>query len=161
VHVIGASYIPLQDSFLIRIRPLTPVSEEDKRFTVMQWFSGGKSAVQKAQWQFEWAYARFRDFGNFQLVVDNDPPVIVPSGFADGSNLSKASKIVFRVKDNLRAVKNVRAELDGKWLRFTNDKYLSFIYYFDEKCPPGTHQLRISAEDEAGNKTVGVYNFLR
>jgi len=161
VHVIGAPYIPLQDSFLIRIRPLVTATEEDRKLTVMRWRAGGKSGVQKVKWQFEWAYARFRDFGNFELVVDDEPPVIVPLGFADGSNLAKAVRIVFNIKDNLKTIKNVRTELDGKWLRFTNDKGLSFIYNIDEKCPPGKHVLKISAEDEAGNKTTGVYNFSR
>ena len=161
VHSIGASYIPSQDSFLVRIRPLTSISDADKNFTVMQWSGGGKSSVQKVQWQQEWAYARFRDFGNFQLIVDNEAPVIIPLDFGEGSNLSRASRITFNVKDNLKSIKNVRAELDGKWLRFSNDKNLSFIYNIDEKCPSGAHQLKISAEDEAGNKTVKLYDFSR
>ncbi len=99
----------------------------------MQWTAGGKSTAQQVKWQQQWAAAKFRDFGNFQLVRDMEPPVIVPIGFTDSANFSKASRIVFTVKDNLHVVKNVRAELDGKWLRFTNDKGRNFIYYFDEK----------------------------
>lgn len=160
VHTIGASYIPLQDSFLVRILPDLSFTEADKPYTVMQWTSGGKSAVQKVQWQQEWASARFRDFGDFQLVRDSVPPVITTS-FADWADLSLATRISFTVRDNLQMVKNVRAELDGKWLRFTNDKYRAFIYQFDEKCLSGPHVLQISAEDEAGNKTVVSYNFVR
>jgi hypothetical protein len=160
VHTIGASYIPLQDSFLVRVLPDLSFTEADKPYTVMQWTSGGKSVVQKVQWQQEWASARFRDFGNFQLVRDSIPPVITLS-FADWADLSLATRISFTVRDNLQLVKNVRAELDGKWLRFTNDKYRAFIYQFDEKCLSGPHVLQISAEDEAGNKTVVSYNFVR
>ena len=105
VHVIGAPYIPLQDSFLIRIKPLATIPEEDRNFIVMQWSAGGKTSVQKVRWQHDWAFARFRDFGNFQLVIDNEPPVIVPANFADGANLSKALRIVFNVKDNLKTSK--------------------------------------------------------
>jgi hypothetical protein len=160
VHTIGASYIPLQDSFLVRVLPDLSFTEADRPYTVMQWTSGGKSVVQKVQWQQEWASARFRDFGNFQLVRDSIPPVITLS-FADWADLSLATRISFTVRDNLQLVKNVRAELDGKWLRFTNDKYRAFIYQFDEKCLSGPHVLQISAEDEAGNKTVVSYNFVR
>ena len=53
------------------------------------------------EWQGKWAGARFREFGNYQLVVDEEPPVIVPSGFTDGADLSKAARIVFTVKDNM------------------------------------------------------------
>lgn len=161
LHTIGAPYIPLRDSLLVRIQPVRPLTEAEKSRTVMQWFAGTEKEVRKVEWKGNWASAHFRDFGNFQLVVDTEPPTIVPVGFADGSDLSKATHIAFIVRDNLVDYKNVRAELDGKWLRFTNDKAKAFIYYFDEKCLSGAHQLTISAEDEAGNVTEKRYSFTR
>lgn len=160
IHSIGASHIPLHDSFLIRIRPDVSFSEKDRDKTVMQWTSGNRTTVKKVDWQAGWAAARFREFGNFQLIRDVESPIIVPS-FKDGANLAKATRITFTVRDNLPVVKNIRAELDGKWLRFTNDKGRIFIYQFDEKCPAGAHLLQIIAEDEAGNKTSNLYNFTR
>jgi Peptidase family M23 len=161
VHTIGSASIPLQESFLVRIQPTRPLTVNEQQRTVMQWFSGSKNDVQKVEWQKNWASARFRDFGSFRLVVDETAPQIIPSGFADGANLSKASRIVFTVTDNLGGFKNVRALLDGKWLRFTNDKGRTFIYRFDEKCLGGPHELVISAEDEAGNKVEKTYHFTR
>jgi len=61
----------------------------------------------------------------------------------------------------MEEIKNVRVELDGKWLRFTNDKGKTFLYYFDEKCMAGEHALTIHAEDEAGNVIEKTYNFTR
>lgn len=158
VHTIGEVYIPLQDYFTVRIKP---TAAADKSRIVMQRFAGSKKDVQKVEWQGEWASAKFRDFGSFQLVEDRTPPQIVPVGFANGSTLSKASRIIFTVKDNLEKFKNVRAELDGKWLRFTNDKGRNFIYVFDEMCPRGEHTLIITAEDEAGNTGKSTYRFTR
>jgi hypothetical protein len=161
IHTIGAAYIPLRDSMLVRIQPVRSLTDAEKSRTIMQWFAGTKKEVQKVQWQGNWASARFRDLGNFQLVVDVEPPVVTPVGFADGSNVSKASRIVFTVADNFDRIKNVRTELDGKWLRFTNDKGRTFIYHFDEKCMSGQHQLKIRAEDEAGNITESVFDIIR
>jgi hypothetical protein len=161
VHAIGANYIPLQDSFLVRILPNRPLTPEQQQRTVVQWFSGTKKNVQKAEWQNAWAAAKFRDFGFYQLLVDEIPPVINLVGFADGADLSKATRIVFTVTDNLTRFKNVRTELDGKWLRFSNDKGRTFIYRFDEKCLSGSHELMIRAEDEAGNVTEKVFTFKR
>lgn len=161
VHSIGAAYIPLQEPMLVRIRPLVALDAEKRNHTVMQRFAGSKLEVQKCDWQKGWAIGRFREMGSFQLVLDETPPEIVPMGFKDGANLSKASRIVFTVRDNLDAVRNVRAELDGKWLRFTNDKGRNFIYIFDELCGPGNHSLQISAEDEAGNAAVKTFTFTR
>jgi hypothetical protein len=161
VHGIGAAYIPLQDTMLVRIKPLVPLDAEKRSHTVMQRFTGNKQDVQKVEWQKGWAAARFREMGNFQLVLDEIPPQIIPVGFTDGANLSRAARIVITVKDNLEEFKNFRAELDGKWLRFTNDKGKNFIYIFDEKCGAGSHSLKVSAEDEAGNVAVKIFTFTR
>jgi len=161
VHSIGAAYIPLQDSMIVRIRPLVSLDAGKRSHTVMQRFAGTKKDVQKCEWQKGWAIAKFRDMGSFQLVLDETPPGIVPVGFKEGADMSKAQRIVFIVKDNLDAFRNFRAELDGKWLRFTNDKGRSFIYIFDEKCGPGSHTLKISVEDEAGNTAVKDFTFSR
>lgn len=161
LHAIGDSYIPLHEAFLVRIKPDRFLTTAERSRTVVVCTSGTRRTVAKAEWQKEWAAGYFRDFGHFKLVVDTEPPVITPVGFADGSNLSKASRIVFNVKDNLGAYKNVRAEVDGKWLCFSNDKARSFIYRFDEHCLPGAHELKISAEDEAGNVSERVFRFTR
>lgn len=161
VHNIGASYIPLQESFLIRIQPSRPLTVTEQQHTVMQWYSGSKNDVQQVEWQRNWASARYRDFGSYRLMVDTTSPQIIPSGFANGADLSKATRIAFTVTDNLGRFKNVRTMLDGKWLRFTNDKGRTFIYKFDEKCLTGNHELVITAEDEAGNATTRTFTFLR
>jgi hypothetical protein len=54
-----------------------------------------------------------------------------------------------------------RAELDGKWLRFTNDKGRNWIYRFDERCPYGVHELKVTVEDLAGNITTKTWWFER
>jgi len=133
---------------------------------VMVCFNGSSKEVQRPEWQNGWASARYRQFGNFQLVEDLEPPVITP-GIAEGANLAGAARFAVTVKDNLGAIKSFRAELDpdaagnGQWLCFTNDKGLAYIYKFDEHCPPGRHTLRISVEDVAGNRSVKELHFIR
>ncbi|MCC6286715.1 MAG: M23 family metallopeptidase [Chitinophagaceae bacterium] len=161
VHTIGAAYIPLQEAMVVRIKPTAVLTPGQKNRIVMQRFAGTKKGIVKVEWQGDWAMAKFRDFGSFQLVVDNEPPEIIPVGFKDSANLSKATKMLFTVKDNLDEFKNFRAELDGKWLRFTNDKGRNFVYVFDEYCLPGAHTLKLSVSDEAGNVTARIFNFTR
>ena len=120
----------------------------------------GKSDVVKATKNGDWYSAKFNAFGNFELIADNVPPAI-NANFHDNAILSHSREIVITPKDNNDEVKNFRAELDGKWLRFSNDKGRSFIYIFDEKCSSGKHELKISAEDEAGNKTERILHFTR
>ncbi len=158
-HAIGATYIPLQDSLLVRLRLLSNLPPEEREKVVMVRFAGDKKDVTRPQWQGSWASAKFREFGNFQLVKDGLAPVISPVGFRNGANLSRAARIAFTVKDNLGAIRSFRGELDGHWVCFTNDKGLAFIYTFDEHCLPGKHTVKIVAEDEAGNRSEQSYDF--
>jgi hypothetical protein len=170
VQAIGSPSIPLLDPVMVRLRPdpsagAAPVNTDR---IVMVCFSGASRDVVRPEWKDGWASARFREFGNFQLVRDSEPPVISFQGFANGANLSKARRLVVSVKDNLGAWRGFRAELDppadggpGKWLCFTNDKGLAYIYPFDDKCPAGKHVLRVTVQDVAGNIATKEMRFTR
>ncbi|MBS1664204.1 MAG: M23 family metallopeptidase [Bacteroidetes bacterium] len=171
-HTIGGVWIPLLQPVLVRLLPRSPAAGTDSIHKhswsaastmgiVMVRTQGTQKEVQLPEWQNGWASARFREFGTFQLVEDKTPPVITPLQPLEGADLSKAPRIAFSIKDNLGALRNFRAELDGAWLCFTNDKGLAYIYKFDEHCPAGAHTLKVSVEDVAGNKTVREYHFTR
>lgn len=161
IHTIGAAYIPLQEGLVVRIKPDSALLPEKKDRVLMQRFAGTKKEIRKAEWQNEWAVAKFNSFGSFQLVLDETAPEIISVGFKSGQDMSKASRLLFTATDNMGSIKNFRAELDGKWLRFTNDKGRNFIYIFDEQCIPGEHALKITVADEAGNVTEQVFTFTR
>jgi hypothetical protein len=160
-HRIGADYIPLQDTFLLRIKPSRELNDEEKSKVLLERETQEGHDVRKPQWQAGWASAGFRGFGVFELVVDGEAPEIIPIGFKEGSNLKNAVQLKFLVRDNTDSYKNFRAELDGKWLRFSNDKGKYFIYRFDEHCPRGSHELTVSVEDEAGNIARKRLRFMR
>ena len=149
--------IPVHSSFPVKIKAASPLPGK----MVMHRFAGSKNDYAKAVEENGWYKASFRDFGNFQLMIDTLPPVITAVGFKDGMNCAKLNRIVFVVTDNTEEIKKFSATLDGNWLRFTNDKGRSFVYVFDEKCAPGEHELKITAEDQAGNVTEKVFKFTR
>lgn len=165
LHSIGATYIPLLEPMLVRIRPKRTWTDTATDHIVMVAMAGEKRDVQRPAWQGGWASARFRSFGDFQLVDDREAPRILPLDFTNGADLSRAKRISFNVKDNLGAIAKVRVTLDpsagGQWLCFTNDKGLAYIYSFDEHVPAGKHTLMVEAWDIAGNKTVQSYTITR
>jgi hypothetical protein len=160
MHIVQSGLVPLNGYFIIRLKS-NPGYRETIGKLIIQRTWGGKTDVQKPGIEGDWYTGRFRNFGNFQLLLDNSPPVITPIGIRENANLSHQQQIIFVVTDNNDEIKNFRAELDGKWLRFTNDKGRSFIYKFDEMCPPGNHELKVSVEDEAGNSTTKNFHFTR
>lgn len=149
--------IPVQDSATVRIKPSGPIPAAWEDRIVIKNVSGSKTFVEKAVWQNGWLMARFRQFGTFQAFIDQAPPSVgnVPA------DLTRASRLVFIPTDNFNAIRSFRAELDGQWLRFTNDKGRTWIYTFDEHFPKGEHQLKIVVEDEAGNATEKTWKVRR
>ena len=151
-HTIGDESIPLHSPMTIRIKPGEQIAEENRDKIVIQKDKGGRGDVAKAEWQNGWVAASFREFGTFSAYIDTIPPEINSLGSSDTLNLKTARRIIFRPKDK-SGIKSFRAELDGEWLRFTNDKYTSHIYVFDEKWPAGVRELKVVVEDLVGNKT--------
>ncbi|MEO6583741.1 MAG: M23 family metallopeptidase [Ferruginibacter sp.] len=142
--------VPVHNYFPISIRG----SFADTGKVVMKRFFGAKTDYVKATENKGWYTAKFREFGNFQLMVDTLPPFI--------SAVSRsATRLAFYVTDNTEQLNNFNAYLDNKWLRFSNDKGRTFIYNFDEHCPPGPHQLKITVEDQVGNRSEKVFSFTR
>lgn len=143
--------IPSHDSFTVRLKITTPLSGEAMDRIVIKNISGSRTNIAKGLWQRDnWAMAKFRQFGTFQAFLDTVPPTIN----TPPTDLSRATRLVFTPKDNFNEIKSFRAELNGQWLRFTNDKGKVWIYRFDEKFPPGEHELKVTVEDEAGNVTT-------
>lgn len=149
--------LPSHDSVTVRIKPTQTIPEEWKERVVIKNVSGSRTFVEKAEWQKGWYAAKFRQFGTYQAFIDKELPTVnTPL-----SNLSKAKRMVFIPKDNFNTIKSFTAEMDGQWLRFSNDKGRTWIYDFDEHFPKGEHELKVTIEDEAGNVTIKVWKVRR
>ena len=160
VYSVLSGLIPAQDYFTIRIMIDKPVPENMKGRILMRRTWKGKSEVVTANQIGDWYSAKFNAFGDFELIADSEPPVI-SINFNDNANISHHRNISIIPKDNNDEIRNFRAELDGKWLCFNNDKGRNYIYTFDERCPPGKHELKVYVKDEAGNTAEKIYHFTR
>ena len=159
LHQFGNSNIPLADTLTVRIKQKKLL--EWKQKVLLQWTEGSEFEVKKPLWMGDWATGAFRNFGTFSLVLDTVPPTIRIPGIAENANLRRSQRLSVLVRDNYHKIKNFRATLDGKWLLFSNDKARAYIYNFDEHCSPGKHELKIYAEDEAGNTSSHTLHFSR
>jgi murein DD-endopeptidase MepM/ murein hydrolase activator NlpD len=159
IYQLHNTSVPLHNYFSIKIR--SNFSPADSGRIIMRRFYGKNEDYKKATSDNGWYKASFREFGNFELMVDSIPPSIVPLGFKDGMNASKISRIKFSITDNTDEIKKFTGLLDGNWICFSNDKGRNFIYDIDEHCSTGEHDLKIIAEDLAGNKTEKNYHFTR
>ncbi len=156
VYTIFNGNIPVQGYFPVSI--FAPALPSNK--VVMHRFWNDKHDYTKAVQNQGWFTASFREFGNFQLMVDSIAPIIKPIGFKEGMSCSKSKALSFIVLDNTEEL-SFSAWLDGEWICFSNDKGSKFIYAFDEHCLPGKHELKIVATDQVGNQSTKIYHFTR
>ncbi len=156
IYQLHSYTIPVHTRFPISIKAASALPNK----VVMARYYKDKTDFAPTTFNNGWFTAKFRDFGNFQLITDTTPPTITPVGFKDGANVSKQTALKFVIVDNTEDVE-FTAMLDGNWLRFTNDKGKIFIYTFDEKCSAGEHELKIVAKDMVGNVTEKVYRFTK
>ena len=165
-HRLNDPQYPVHAPINIRIKPTAIILDSLKEKILMQrapiTIGGqGRKSVRKVQWQNGWASASFGDFGIFQLFFDEAVPELKPPAILkDTMDFSPLKMIKLTPTDNF-GIRSFRAELNGKWLKFSNDKARDYIYIFDEQCPFGVHQLKVRVEDLVGNYTEKIWWFKR
>lgn len=160
IHVLHNQSIPVHDSLIIRIKANKILNQKQAERVVMIREGKGKKDIRKTNMAKNWYEAKFRDFGEFRLEIDEQPPVITLTGISEGAIVTKGQTITCTVNDNLQKIYRFRAEIDGYWVMFTGTGPV-FRYRIDEHCPAGNHVLKIIAEDVAGNTTTKEISFRR
>lgn len=160
IHQVSNPSIPVEGRFRVSIKAdrSVPANWRNKLYIQRSYRTSRDNRA--ATWNGDWVSAEFGDFGNYQVLADLTPPTINELGKGDTVNLSAAKRIAFTPADNTN-IKSFRAELNGKWLRFTNDKGRTWIYEFDERCPYGVHELKVEVQDIVGNTTTKTWWFKR
>ena len=153
-------YVPVDDSFSVQIKTTLPVNDPLRNHVVMYKITGAHKEANKGQWIGDWMQAKFNRLGTFQLLIDTIPPVVTPLGWKSGAVFTAQKFLKLRCKDELDEIEVFTASLDGQWLMF-GKKDDDFIYEFDEHCPPGQHELTVTATDIAGNISVKKFSFTR
>ncbi len=161
LHQLNDPSFPLQSLATVRIKPDREIPDALKEKVVIIRNDGRRNVVRKAVWQDGWLTSQFGDFGSFRAFIDTVPPYIKDIGKGDTVVYASSNSIVVEARDDLGAVKNFHGEIDGQWVRFTNDKKGPFIYTFDEYCPYGVHRLAVTVEDLAGNTATKTWWFRR
>jgi Peptidase family M23 len=153
-HRFGSADWPLHSDLQIKLKTTQPLNKSLQHKVVMQRGWGAIKKTKSALYQQGWISASFDDFGYFQAYLDTTPPEVRLAGKGDTIDLSASRAIVLTPTDNFGIIRSFRAELNGQWLRFTNDKGRSWVYRFDERCPYGTHQLTVTVQDGVGNEST-------
>jgi hypothetical protein len=158
--ILQSPYIPVQDEYILRIKPNRKLTNTEKDKAVILLDYGSDNTVVKVKWSGDWAEGKFNRLGTAKLLIDNNLPS-VSSGWTEGALVNNSS-LLLKGTSKIGDIVSFRAELDGKWLRFARVKD-NFVYTFDERCPKGTgsHTLKVTTANTAGNANTQTFTFQR
>lgn len=159
-YLVGTPNIPAHKYYDLYIKPNKPIPFALRDKVAMIYWDGKNEEGHAAKDAGAgWYMAAVRDFGTFYLAADTVAPVIVPQQ-KEGSNLAKASRMSFTIKDAVTYIKTYRAELDGKWVCLERHRD-NYFYEFDEHCSKGKHELIIKASDGNDNEQTLQFTFTK
>jgi len=100
--------------------------------------------------------ANFNEPGKIYVSIDTTAPKITPLNFQSGNKTFSGKEMRFRISDDLSGIKSYKGYIDGQWVLFEYDAKNALISYsFDEKCPPGEHELKLIVTD--GKQNISTF----
>jgi hypothetical protein len=145
VYHIQNKLVPLNSNFNLWIKPDTNLKNLDKAVIVNSAgiYQGGIN-------DGGFIKATPKTFGSFYVVMDVQPPFIIPIG--EKSNQSLSSKMQFKIGDNLSGIKSYNGYIDGEWVLMEMDgKTKILTHKFDEKTGFGKHNFKLVVTDKQDN----------
>lgn len=160
VHHIHNNNTPLHRYYDLKIRPNITLPDSLKKAAYVAQCSGNSISYYGGEWDGEYLKTKLRSFGNFCILLDTVPPQIIPKQFSQ--NMTKSSRMSFKIKDNMSGVKSYNAWVDKEWVLMEFDSKFSTIFHqFDGKIKAGKHSLLVSVTDDRGNETLFKSTFVK
>jgi hypothetical protein len=152
VHHLQNQLTPLHTFCSLSIKTENLPKALESKAIIVSVTGGNKFAARGGTWENGWITTKIRDFGNFTVTTDTEPPVIRAVNIFPNKNVKKQSSILVKVSDNLAGVKTYRGTLNGKWILMDYDeKNRLLAYTFDEMMKPGKNQFVLTVTDAVGN----------
>lgn len=158
-------YVPLHFACPLRIKAVNlPANLESKVMLAQVDPVSGRIYSATGKYMDGWVEGNIRALGNYALVVDTQAPKIVSLSIADKKPLKDASKLKFKITDNLSGIETFRGTIDGKWVLFEYDLKNNLISYTFDKSRMQfgkNHVLNLEVTDFKGNTSTYKANFFK
>lgn len=162
IYQVHESYVPLHSYFKLYLQPKLAIPNSLKDKIAVVRLPYGNETLKKgkaAQLEKGKVVTTVRDFGNYQIMIDQTPPDIKTT-IKNDTQIGNLKKLVFTIKEETTSVEKCVAEVDGQWLRLVQ-KGNTYAYEIDEHFPAGKHQFTISAFDENKNKKTLTFALIK
>ena len=154
---VNSKFIPLQKPYSLAIKCVgLPEELRNKALIVAIDPTTGQKAAIGGDYSGGWVTVKTYLFGSFAIAVDRTPPVITSLSIKDNKTLTNASKLQFKIADDLSGIKTYRGEIDGNWVLFEYDaksKLLSYTFDKNRMVFGKSHLIRLVVTDYKENST--------
>ncbi len=154
VHHLHNEYTPLHTFCTLSIKAENLPKNLTDKAVIVAVSPGNTFASKGGTCENGWVTTKIRDFGNYTVTVDTEPPVIKPVNIFPNKKVKKQFSIMMKLNDNLSGIKTYRGTLNGKWILMDYDeKNRLLTYVFDEVMRPGKNIFVLRVTDGVGNST--------
>jgi hypothetical protein len=145
---------PLHVNCSLAIKPLSLPKDLMDKAVIVAIEPGHRFHAKGGAWENGFLKTQIRDFGDYSIAVDTEPPLIRAMNVKTGRNVSHQGSLVFRISDNLSGIKSYRGTMNGKWILMDYDaKTNQLIYFIDEHMLKGKNSFHLVVTDEVGNNS--------
>jgi len=161
LHQIQNEQTPLQLAGTLTIDVTKDVAPGKTSKLLVVQMRGGKPSPQGGTYANGAVTTQVKTLGAFTVMLDTTPPVLIPLDLRE--DMKGRSGFRIKVGDNLSGLDQWKATLDGQWILLEYDpKKAELEHRFDIHSDlPGTHELRVEAIDERGNRSSLTRRFTR
>jgi len=152
VHYVHNRLIPLNGTYSISIKTDEdlPSNLRSKALIV-----NTRKIAQGGYYENGSVIAELKTFDSFYITLDTIAPKIIPVNIRDGVNLASASRIQFRISDDLSGIESFTALLDGRWVLMEYDSKSGSLWHrLDDILSKGKHDFQLIVNDKKNNTAM-------
>jgi hypothetical protein len=154
VHHLQNQYTPLHTWCTLSIKTENLPKNLESKAVIVAVSPGNKFTSRGGTWENGWITTKIRDFGNYTVTADTQPPVIKVINVFPNKKVKKQSSILVKISDNLSGIKTYRGTLNGKWILMDYDEKNRLLSYaFDDMMKPGKNLFVLVVTDAVGNSS--------
>lgn len=158
---VGSWYEALNVPITVGIKPETVLADSlMAKAIIAEVLSDGTLKGRGGNWNNKFVSAQVPTFGDYTVVLDTVPPVVVKDYVPADMNSYRGPLIQFIAKDNLSRIKSYSGKVDGKWMLFEFDKKTGLL-----QCDVSSlmenkeHKVELTVTDERNNVTKFNFDF--
>ena len=152
-YALNASATPLWNGceLSIRMKQLPPAELIDKCY--IRRLRGKSGHGVGGKFKDGLMVAKITSLGSYEVAIDTVPPVVKP---VNEKNWRKSGHLSFYISDSETGISSYKGYIDGefKLFKFSSKNARLTCDLRAEGVPHGTHRLRLSVTDGAGNETI-------